>query len=102
TAGDPPRAAGTTPSPATPSASRARRTTRATWASRPRAMTMRETWSATPKTARTRRKTEAGANSAAGTSGPVVRVVGQHRRGAIELLGHQQPHQHVRQGQRAQ
>ena len=29
----------------------------------------------------------------------MIWVVGQHRGGAIDLFGHHQPHQHVRQGQ---
>ena len=32
----------------------------------------------------------------------MIWVVGQHRGGAIDLLGHHQPHQHVWQGQRPQ
>ena len=32
----------------------------------------------------------------------MIWVVGQHRGGAIDLFGHHQPYQHVRQGQRAE
>ena len=43
-----------------------------------------------------------GSCAAACAQAAVIRMVRQHRRRAIQLFGDQQPHQHVRQGERAE